>query len=50
MDKTMGNADADKSDVIFECIRQLGDVKRHLKLTKEDDTNIISEIQNKLKT
>ena len=28
-DKNMGAADADKSDVIFECIRQLSDVKTY---------------------
>ena len=41
-DKNMGATDSDKEDVIFECVRQLGDRKIILK-------NFISEIQNKLK-
>ena len=42
----MGAADADKSDVIFECIRQLSDVKTYYKLTEPEIKNIISKIQN----
>jgi hypothetical protein len=49
MDKNMGAADADKEDVIFECVRQLGDTKTYLKISEEQLNNIISEIQNKLK-
>ena len=48
-DKNMGAADADKSDVIFECIRQLSDVKTDNKLTETEIKIIISEIQNKLR-
>ena len=32
----MGVADADKSDMIFECIRQLSDVKTYYKLTENE--------------
>ena len=32
MDKNMGAVDADKDDVIFECIRQLHEVKTYYKL------------------
>ena len=48
-DKNMGAADADKSDVIFECIRQLGDVKTYSKRSETEIKNIISEIQTKLR-
>ena len=43
-DKNMGCAHADKSDVIFECIRQLGDVKTYSKRSEAEIKNIISEI------
>ena len=49
MDKNMGAADADKIDVIAECVRQLSDMKTYLKLTEEEFKNIITDIQNKLK-
>ena len=42
-------ANADKNDVIFECIIQLGDIKTCLKISEEELNKIISEIQNKLK-
>ena len=45
----MGAAAADKSDVIFECIRQLSDIKTYNKLTETKIKNIISEIQTKQK-
>ena len=45
----MGAADADKSDVIFECTRQLSDVKTYYKLSETEIKNIISEIQTKLR-
>ena len=48
-DKNMGAVDADKKDVVDECVRQLSDVKTYFKLTEEDLKNIISEIQTKLK-
>ena len=48
-DKNMGAADADKKDVVDECVRQLSDVKTYFKLTEEELKNIISEIQTKLK-
>ena len=48
-DKNMGAADADKIDVISECVRKLNDMKTHLKLTEEKLKNIIMDIQNKLK-
>ena len=44
----MGAADADKGDVISECVRQLSDMKTCLKLTEEEIKNI-TDIQNKLK-
>ena len=47
--KNMGAADTDKEDVIFECVRQLGDIKTYLKISEEELKNFISEIQNKLK-
>ena len=34
-DKNMGAADADKSDVIFECTRQLRNQKHHLQNTNK---------------
>ena len=40
----MGAADADKEDVISECVSQLSDT--YLKLTEEELKNIILEIQN----
>ena len=49
-DKNMGTADADKKDVVDECVRQLSDVKTYHKLSEEELKNIISEIQTKLKT
>ena len=48
-DKNMGTADADKKDVLSECIRQLEDIKPYLEMTEEMVKTIISEIQNKLK-
>ena len=45
----MGAADADKVNVISECVRQLSDMKTYLKLTEEELKNIITDIQNKLK-
>ena len=47
----MGAADADKSAVIFECIRHLSDVKTYYKLTETETEikNVISKIQNKLR-
>ena len=47
--KNMGAADADKSDVIFECIRQHSEVKTYCKLTDTKIKTIISEIQMKLR-
>ena len=38
-----------KTDVILECIRQLGDIKTYLKMSDEELKQFISEIQNKLK-
>ena len=38
--KNMGAADADKIDVISECVRQLSDMKTYLKLTEEKLKNI----------
>ena len=38
-----------KTDVILECIRQLGDIKTYLKISDEELKQFISEIQNKLK-
>ena len=35
-DKNMGTADADKKDVVFECARQLGDIKTYFKLAEEE--------------
>ena len=45
----MGAADADKNDVIFECTRQLSDVKTYYKLSETEIKYIISEIQTKLR-
>ena len=45
----MGAADADKKDVVDECVRQLSDTKTYFELTEEELKNIISEIQTKLK-
>ena len=35
-DKNMGATDLDKVDVISECVRNLNDMKTHLKLTEEN--------------
>ena len=35
-DKNMGAADADKEDIIFECVRQLRDIKTCLKISEEE--------------
>ena len=35
--------------MVFECVRQLGDIKTYFKLAQEEVKNITSEIQNKLK-
>ena len=35
-DKNMSAADADKTDVILECVRQLGDIKTYLKISEEE--------------
>ena len=48
-DKNMGAADADKQDVVDECVRQLSEQKTYLKITEEELKYIISEIQTKLK-
>ena len=48
-DKNMGAADADKTDVISECERQLRDIKTYLKISEEELKQFITEIQNKLK-
>ena len=45
----MGSADADKTDVISECERQLEDIKTYLKISEEELKQFITEIQNKLK-
>ena len=45
----MGAADADKSDMIFECIRQLSDIKTYFKLLETQIKSIISKIQTKLR-
>ena len=34
--KKMGVTDADKMDVILECVRQLGDIKTYLKISEEE--------------
>ena len=38
-----------KKNVIFECVRQLGDIKTYFKLTEEELKNIIFGDSNKLK-
>ena len=48
-DKNMGAADADKQDVVDECVRQLSEQKTYLKITEEKLKYIISEIQINLK-
>ena len=45
----MGAADADKADVILECVRELGDIKTYLKISEEEVKRFIKKIQNKLK-
>ena len=45
----MGAVDADKKDVVDECVRQLSEQKTYLKITEEKLKYIISEIQTKLK-
>ena len=45
----MEAVDADKEDVISECVRQLSDIKTYLNLTEGVIKNIITEMQNKLK-
>ena len=35
-DKNMGAADADKTEVISECERQLGDMKNYLKISEAE--------------
>ena len=35
-DKNMGAADADKEDVIFVCVRRLGDIKTSFKISEEE--------------
>ena len=47
-DKNMGAADADKTDVISECERQLGNMKTDLKISEDEFQQFITEIQNKL--
>ena len=42
----MGAADADKMDVILECVRQLTDIKTYLKISEEEIKRFITEIQN----
>ena len=41
----MGVADADKKYVVFECARQLLNIKTYLKFSEEDLKSIISDIQ-----
>ena len=49
-DKNMGaEEDKDKTDVISECERQMGDIKTYLKISEEEWKQFITEIQNKLK-
>ena len=49
-DKNMGaEEDTDKTDVISECERQMGDIKTYLKISEEELKQFITEIQNKLK-
>ena len=42
-DRNVGAADADKKDVVFECARQLSDIKTYLKLSEESLKSIISK-------
>jgi hypothetical protein len=44
-DKNMGAADADKQDVVDECVRQLSEQKTYLKITEEELIYMIAEIQ-----
>ena len=41
--------DADKTDVISECERQMGSIKTYLKISEEEWKQCITEIENKLK-
>ena len=41
--------DADKTDVISECERQMRDIKTYLEISEEEWKQFITEIQNKLK-
>ena len=43
-DKNVGAVDADNKDMVFECVRQLGDVNTYFKLTEQELKNINSEI------
>ena len=45
----MRAVDVDKTDVISECERQLGDMKTYLKILEEELKQFIMEIQNKFK-
>ena len=49
-DKNMGAADADKIDVISECVRNLNDMKTHLKLTEGKLKNIYNGHTKQIKT
>ena len=42
-DKNMGAADADKADVILECVRQLGYTKTYLKFQKKKLNNSLQK-------
>ena len=35
-DENMGAADADKTNVILNCVRQLGDIKTYFKISEEE--------------
>ena len=48
-DKNLGPANADKSDVIKECKRQLFDVLTYLKLSKEEVEIFLANIIKKLR-
>ena len=48
-DKNLGPANADKSDVIKECKRQLFDVLTYLKLSKEEVEIFLAKIIGKLR-
>ena len=39
MDKNIGVADMDKTDIILECVRQLGDVKIYFEISEEEVNN-----------